>query len=735
MNTRTNWILCILTMLVLPWVAANVNAAAATHFVNVNTGSDANNGLTPTTAKKTIQSAIGSAAAGDTIVVAPGVYQESVSISVSLTLQGAQSGVDPHRAGSNGPNPPARDPANASTESIIDGNLTGTPVSFNAANSVLDGFTIKNGYPTGIIMSASFGGMQILNNIVTGNAIGIYSNCNGPSLIGHNLFDSNNVSGSAGGAAIYTDVITQDLTIDANEFRNHLINNPSIFASTLPRIHTNLTYTHNYLHDNISGVFAQAINGALVSENEISTNGTDNGFTLGSGCSNVLIANNKLDNNQSGVEIADFVFFIYFPNADFGPNSDVTIQQNSFVNCSKFGVRLGADPDPTTYTLGASYYGNVPASENWWGAASGPANRLNPLGSGSPVSDLVDFSPWLIDGTNTTAAIGFHPNLLPALTTVNPVSATAGTANLVLSVTGTNFVQGVTNLTWNGSDRLTFVTSNTNASMFLLSTDTNAAGTAQVQAVNTWTGGGFSNVLTYTIVAAPPVIQSAVAANPNPATVNQNVTFSVAATDPASLPLTYTWNFGDGSTGAGASVVHAYTAPGIYTATVTVTNGVSSTTSSTTVTAIAGAVAPTVFPMTVTKQRLKAANPSVGKDRVQLIGGFMLPAGTTSLTGSLTLTVGGVSKIFALSSNGSGRVSGGTFRLKVLMKRKVLTSLQATFQGTLSGNFLTALVAAGYKAGTNGPVVLSAQIFYTGQTYATNVTFNLKSSAHGVTGK
>jgi flagellar hook assembly protein FlgD/PKD repeat protein len=78
------------------------------------------------------------------------------------------------------------------------------------------------------------------------------------------------------------------------------------------------------------------------------------------------------------------------------------------------------------------------------------------------------------------------------------------------------------------------------------------------------------------VVTAAPL--AAVAGEDLRATVGVPVAFDGSASTPSNAIERYVWAFGDGSSGTGATVRHAYAAPGTYTATLTVMRGSESAT-------------------------------------------------------------------------------------------------------------------------------------------------------------
>jgi parallel beta-helix repeat protein len=144
-----------------------------------------------------IQDAVSSAISGDVILVGPGYYNETVYVNVSnLYIFGAQAGKD------------ARNRHESWKESIVDassgayGYANGAAFYIEGDNVVIDGFTIQGGNEdagdngSGIYVNATEP-VQILNNIIHNNAIGLYLYNTQYALVEYNLFKNNN-NGNAG---------------------------------------------------------------------------------------------------------------------------------------------------------------------------------------------------------------------------------------------------------------------------------------------------------------------------------------------------------------------------------------------------------------------------------------------------------------------------------------------------------------------------------------------------------
>ena len=97
-------------------------------------------------------------------------------------------------------------------------------------------------------------------------------------------------------------------------------------------------------------------------------------------------------------------------------------------------------------------------------------------------------------------------------------------------------------------------------------------GTYTVTQTATDEGGTATDRAVITVANADPVISAVFGSGPT--AVGDRVSLRAVATDagPEDV-LTYTWNFGDGSTGTGRAPLHAYSAPGTYHAVLTVTDG------------------------------------------------------------------------------------------------------------------------------------------------------------------
>jgi hypothetical protein len=163
-----------------------------------------------------IQAAVNAAAAGSTIRVCPGTYNEVVTVNTpNLSLVG------PSRipSASACTSPTAPDPT---ADAIVQAsNPAGGVVNLLANGIRFQRFTVQNNtLGTGILTGASFSGHRVAANTVQNNVIGVYFNSNGTadSAVLLNCIRQNNQPGAASGNGIYSDLGLEDADIVRNTF-------------------------------------------------------------------------------------------------------------------------------------------------------------------------------------------------------------------------------------------------------------------------------------------------------------------------------------------------------------------------------------------------------------------------------------------------------------------------------------------------------------------------------------
>ncbi len=239
-------------------------------------------------------------------------------------------------------------------------------------------------------------------------------------------------------------------------------------------------------------------------------------------------------------------------------------------------------------------------------------------------------------------------------------------------------------------------------------------------------GGNFTMLHGYIAQLSNPIGPdsiSTIMAAPNPANVNQAVTFTVVA----DADLTISYNFGDGSTDTSnqATVQHAYTTAGLYTATATVSNGDGEFVSKSVDVMVfnAGAfdsdgdgvsnaiedllggpndkfnfnatplgVTPgQMQPLTLTRLQVTLNFAVANVDQISLQGKVPVPVGFNPTNQVVAIDAGGVAQKFTLDLKGQQKVGTSAFKVTLRLKNGVTVIPQtATFSWkTTFGNFKT----------------------------------------------
>ncbi|MBK6797646.1 MAG: hypothetical protein IPG76_12925 [Acidobacteria bacterium] len=166
----------------------------------------------------------------------------------------------------------------------------------------------------------------------------------------------------------------------------------------------------------------------------------------------------------------------------------LTVYGSNFIAASK--VRKNGSERSTTFVSNTQLTAVIPASDLAVGGTIS-ITVFNPAPGGG-ISNALDF---------------FVSNPVPALTSVSPTSALAGSGLQTLTLIGTGF-QSVSKAQWNGSDRITAYISSTQLTVTLPASDLNSGGVGMITVVNPNPGGGTSNALSFTINNPLPVILS-----------------------------------------------------------------------------------------------------------------------------------------------------------------------------------------------------------------------------------
>ncbi|MFJ8199137.1 right-handed parallel beta-helix repeat-containing protein [Streptomyces sp. NPDC096152] len=289
----------------------------------------------------TIQSAVDAAAAGDTIQVCAGTYNEIVDVNKpNLTLVG-QTKLPADCDVFAEPKP--------AVDSIIEAtNLAGEGiVNLREDNIRFQGFTVQNnqgsalgGY--GVNTSVNHSGYLVTNNVIQGNPAGMYFNASGttPSQVTQNCIRLNNTGfgvQAPAGNGIYSDQGLDNARIDHNAFFQNKNG-----AITLDKYQNTLraTVDHNVSHQDNGLLNIFHSTGSVVTDNQAVDN-TGSAIYLGGADSRLQVLRNDIQGSYHGVRAENVV------GGPSEANDQIQISNNNIRNTT-LGDGISAGPSSLT---------------------------------------------------------------------------------------------------------------------------------------------------------------------------------------------------------------------------------------------------------------------------------------------------------------------------------------------------------------------------------------------------
>jgi hypothetical protein len=176
--------------------------------------------------------------------------------------------------------------------------------------------------------------------------------------------------------------------IDSNTFRGHT--NSSVLVSDFGGADTNITISNNELVGGTSEriVLGDVTNSTISGNTSVGSTALNGPVRLFGLNSNIAINSNVLKNGIRGIKVDDI---------GVGANSGVTAHNNCIMGNTVAGLEVPA----------GGHSGTLNATNNWWGAASGPKYNGAGPGTGDNIIDpglVVIFSPFLVSTFGTPCA-------------------------------------------------------------------------------------------------------------------------------------------------------------------------------------------------------------------------------------------------------------------------------------------------------------------------------------------